>query len=104
MNNYFTYFCVHTHLGVNNICTAVGLNKNRLRKFTFVGDKQLQKKECGHFEQRISSKESNATLAVVGLNHKRTVYIAFAKFSEPKKFIRLLNKVEERYIQEQQPN
>ena len=69
-----------------------------------LGTNSCKKKEGGHFEQRISSKKSNATLAVVGLNHKRTVYIAFAKFSEPKKFIRLLNKVEEKYIQEQQPN
>ena len=27
-------------------------NKNRLRKYTIIGDKQLQKKERGHFEQR----------------------------------------------------
>ena len=26
-------------------------NKNRLRKYTIIGDKQLQKKECGQFEQ-----------------------------------------------------
>ena len=28
------------------------LNKNRLRKYTIIGDKQLQTKERGHFEQR----------------------------------------------------
>ena len=28
------------------------LNKNRLRKYTVIGDKQLQKKERDHFEQR----------------------------------------------------
>ena len=28
------------------------VNKNRLRKYAIIGNKQLQKKECGHFEQR----------------------------------------------------
>ena len=28
------------------------LNKNRLRKYTIIGGKQLQTKERGHFEQR----------------------------------------------------
>ena len=78
--------------------------KNRLRKCTSVGDKQPQKKECGHFEQSTSSKKSSATLTVVGLNDIRAVYIASSKFSDPKRFVRRLNKVEGKYIQEQQPN
>ena len=53
MDNYFTSFCLLTHLGVNNIRVTDVLNKNRLRKCTIIGDKQLQKKkERGHFEQR----------------------------------------------------
>ena len=55
MNNYFTSFRLLTRLGVNNICETGVLNKNRLRKRTAIGNKQLQKKEHGHFEQRISS-------------------------------------------------
>ena len=62
------------------------------------------KKECGHFRQRTSSKKSSATLTVVGLNDKRAVYIASFKFSEPKRFVRRLNRVEGKYIQEQQLN
>ena len=62
------------------------------------------KKECGHFRQRTSSKKSSAILTVVGLNDKRAVYIASFKFSEPKRFVRRLNKVEGKYIQEQQLN
>ena len=62
------------------------------------------KKECGHFRQRTSSKKSSATLTVVGLNDNRAVYIASSKFSEPKRFVRRLNKVEGKYIQEQQSN
>ena len=62
------------------------------------------KKKCGHFGQRTSSKKSSATLTVVGLNDKRAVYIASFKFSEPKRFVRRLNRVEGKYIQEQQLN
>ena len=41
---------------------------------------------------------------MVGLNNNRAVYLAFSKFSEPKKFVQHLSKVEEKYNQEQQPN
>ena len=58
MDNYFTSSCLPTHLGVNNIRVAGVPNKNRLRKCTTIGDKQLQKKERGHFKQRTSSKET----------------------------------------------
>ena len=44
MDNYFTPFRLLTHLGVNNIRATRVLNKNRLRKFNFIGDKQLQKR------------------------------------------------------------
>ena len=51
MDNYFTSFSLLTNLGVNNIRTTGALNKNGLRKCTIIGDKQLKKKERGHFEQ-----------------------------------------------------
>ena len=66
--------------------------------------KTAAKKECGHFEQRSSSKKCSAALTVVGLNNKRAVYIASSKFSEPKRFVRRLNKFGGKYIQEQQLN
>ena len=51
MDNYFTSFRLLTNLCVNNIRAIPVLNKNRLRKCTIIGDKQLQKKERDHFEQ-----------------------------------------------------
>ena len=54
MDNYFTSFCLFvclpiTHL--NNIQAKGTFNKNRLCKYTIIGDRQQQKKEQGHFEQ-----------------------------------------------------
>ena len=77
---------------------------SRLGKCIIAGDKEPQKKECGHFGQRTSIKKGSAALAVVGLNDNRVVYIASSKFSEPKRFVWHLKKVEGKYIQEQQPN
>ena len=57
MDNYFTSFLLQAHLGINNIQVTGELYKNRLRKCTITGDKQLQKMEHGHFEQRTSSKK-----------------------------------------------
>ena len=64
VENYFTSFRLFTRLRVNNIRATGVLDKNRLRK-CIIGDKQLQKRESGHFEQRSSSKKT-ATLTVVG--------------------------------------
>ena len=47
-----------TQLGVNSIQGTGVLNKNRLRKCTIIVDKQLQKRQRSHFEQRTSSKEA----------------------------------------------
>ena len=58
MDNYFTDFCLLTHLRVNNIRATGVLNKNSLRECTITGDKQLQKKGCGHFGQRTSCKKA----------------------------------------------
>ena len=43
MDNHFTSFRLFTHLRVYNIQATRMLNKNRLRKCTIIGDKQLQK-------------------------------------------------------------
>ena len=57
-DNYFTSFCLLTHLLVNNIRATRVLNKITLRKSTIIGDKQLQKEERGHSEQRTRSKKA----------------------------------------------
>ena len=44
IDNYFTFFRLATHLGVNNIRATGVLNKYRIRKCTIIGEKQLQKK------------------------------------------------------------
>ena len=51
MDNYFISFRLLTLLGVNNIRTTLVLYKNRLRKCTIIGEKQLPKQERGHFKQ-----------------------------------------------------
>ena len=101
MDNYFTSFRLLTHLGVNNIRAAGVLNKNMICKCTFIGNKELLKKERGHFEQRTSSKKK---LCNFDLNDSSAVYIAFSESCEPKRFVWCGNKVERKYIQEQQPN
>ena len=57
MDNYLASFRLPTLLGVNNIRAPGLLNKTTLRKCTIIKDKQLQKKERNHFEQRTSSKK-----------------------------------------------
>ena len=57
MDTYFTYFRLLTHVGVNNIRATPVLNKNRLRKYTIIGDKQLQKKERGHLNSTHQAKK-----------------------------------------------
>ena len=58
MDNYFTSFRLLTLLRVNNIRATRMLNKNSLRKYTVIGNKQLQKKGTCHYKQRTSSKEA----------------------------------------------
>ena len=55
MDNYCTPFRLFVCLPTLELttCEQSGVfNKNKLRKDTTFGDKQLQKKERGHFEQR----------------------------------------------------
>ena len=79
------------------------LNKNSLRKYTIVRDKQPQNRECDHFEQRTSikkKKKGSENLTVVCLRNNRAVCIASSNFFEPKRFVWHLNKVGGEYIQE----
>ena len=66
MDNYFTSFCLLSHPGVNNTGATDVLNKNWLHKCTVIGDKQLQKKERGHFEQRSAHQAKSSVTCVVG--------------------------------------
>ena len=64
-----------------------------------------KKMEHGKFEQRTSSKKAVTLWQwLVSLNNSRAVYIASYESCELKWFSRCCNKVEERHIQEQQPN
>ena len=65
------------------------------------GETATQKIECCHFEQRTSSKKSSANLTVVDWNDNRAVYIVSSKSFESKRFVQRLNKVERKYVQEQ---
>ena len=58
MGNYFISFRLLTLLGVNNIRTTRVLYKNRLRKCTIIGEKQLPKQERDHFKQYTWSKKA----------------------------------------------
>ena len=58
MDNYFTTFCLLTDLGVINTLATGVLDINSLHKCTIIGNKQLQKKKRGPFEQRTSSKKA----------------------------------------------
>ena len=66
--------------------------------------KKKKKKRIWSFCTTSKNQKSSGNLAVVGLNDNRAVYIASSKFSEPKRFVRLLNKVQGKYIQQKQSN
>ena len=57
MNNYFISFHLLKYLGVNNIRATGVLNKNRLRKCTIIGNKQLQKNERGNLNTAHQAKK-----------------------------------------------
>ena len=58
MSSYFTSFRLLTYIGIKNIRVTGVINKNGLRKYTIIGEQQLQEKERGHFEQRFSRKKA----------------------------------------------
>ena len=51
-------------------------SKNRLRKYTIIGDKQLQKKERDTLNSAAHSKQKCCVACVAGKNDKRALYIA----------------------------
>ena len=83
MDNYFTSFRLLIHFGVNNIGATGVLNKNRVRKCIIIGDKQLQKKERGHFEQR-SAHQAKKQCNLCGWSERhQAIYIASSKSCLP---------------------
>ena len=62
-----------------------------------LGTHSRKKRYADTLDSAHQAKKNSATLTVVGLND-RAVYIASSKFSEPKRFVRRLKKVEGKYI------
>ena len=69
-----------------------------------LGTNSRKKRNVDTLDRAHQAKKNSATLTVVGLNDNREVYIASSKFSEPKRFVRCMNKVERKYIEKQQLN
>ena len=89
MDNYFTAFCLLTLLGVNNIWATGVLNKNRLRKWAIVRDKQPQKKEMWTLWRAHIKQKKQCNFDSGWFQRKQApVYIVSSKFSEPKRFAR----------------
>ena len=82
MDHCFASFRLLTHLGIKNIRATGVLNKNKLRKnklrkCTSIGEKQLQKEERDHIEQHsahLAKKQCNLC-GWLG-RHQGVVYIA----------------------------
>ena len=86
-----------------NIWASGVFNKNRLRKYTIIGDKQLQKKECDHFEQR-STHQAKALCNLCGwLEWQQGALRSFFRVL-PTKIWSALEQSWKKYIQEQQSN
>ena len=88
-----------TYLGVNNIWAIGVLSKNRLRKCTIVGNKQPQKRNVDTLDSAHQAKKAVQLWQWLVWTTKER-----CKFSETKRFVWRLNKVEGKYIQEQQLN
>ena len=56
-DNYFTSFCLLALLEVNNIWATRLLNKNRLSRYTIIGDKQLQKRNVATLNSAYQAKK-----------------------------------------------
>ena len=93
MDSYFTSFRLLTHLGFCNIRATGALNKNWLCKCTVIWGKAAAKKGTWPIWIARTKQKSSATL----IRTMRAVYIVTL-------FVRCCNKVERKYIQEQQSN
>ena len=80
------------------------VNKNRLRKCTIIGDKQLEKKRNVPVLTAQFKQKSSVSLTVVGLNNSRSVYnIVSSESCEPKRFVRCGKKIERTTIKSISP-
>ena len=98
IDNYFASFCLFcllTHLGVNNIRARGVVNKNSLCKYTIIGDKQLQKKELDHFQQR-NAHQAKMLFSLCGWSEwqEGALHSFFWILPTYRKFVRRWNKVE----------
>ena len=100
MDNYFTSFCLPTHLGVNSIRATRVLNKNRLHKCTIIAEKQLQKRNVAAFNSTHKAKRP-CNFGSSFQNDSIAIYIASSESSEPKRFVQCWNKPEKQFIQKQ---
>ena len=101
-NNYFASFRLLTHLGVDNIwATKIGY-ANALSLGTNSRKKKKKKNEVTLHNVHQAKKQWK--FGSGWFERQQAVYIASSKFSEPKRFVRLLNKVQGKYIQQKQPN
>ena len=101
IDNYFRSFRLLTRLEANSIRATGVLNKNRIRKFMIIGKKQQQKKpNVAALSIAHPARKSSKTLirTTVGL------FTQLSESYEPKILFGCWNKVERKYIQEQQPN
>ena len=105
MDVYFTSFRLLTHLGINNIRVTGVLNKNRLRKYTIIRDKQMQKRERGYLEQCIAHQAKTLCKLCGWLERQQGAVLSFFWIVLTlHKLVQRWNKVERKYDQEKQPN
>ena len=88
-----------THLGINSIQVKNVLSKNRLHKYTIIGDKQLQKKRRWRlWTAQCTSRQKYCVTCVAGKNDSRTFYIAsFESFQPNRNFFGVKTKLKKVY-------
>ena len=77
--SHFLSFCLLNHFKQHLS------SKNRLRKYTIIGDKQLQKRNMTTLKSRALIKKKRCVTCVAGYNDSRARYKAFSQSCQPKK-------------------
>ena len=68
------------------------------------GEPAAKKRNMDTLNSTVQVKQKSSVTCVAGQNDSRAVYIASSESCQPKRFVRCCNKIERKYIQEQQPN
>ena len=71
-----------THIGVNSIRARGGINKNRLRKYTIIREKQLQKRNVATLNSAPHIKQKRCETCVNGYTDSRALYIVSSEFCQ----------------------